>query len=235
MDNIPSESTVNAQRSRKRALWIRGALTTLLVTAALIVLLAREAPTFLLATRDRVFPMAAPVPTATAVPIPSVADVLRARPLHLSALAAGEACVTTSGKEVSPDFGPALGGGPIYMVGYGVEGTTSYYRGREDGGWYYLKTIWTAPPKFHGMFLLRGRQVDGSNEARFSQHDTATPDLQALYFSEPVPGSTPSGWLPWVRYVRVRAPGCYGIQVDGQTYSEVIRFRVLDTPYDPEV
>ena len=50
MDNIPAESPVSAQRSRKRVLWIRGALTTLLVVAALIVLLTREAPAFLLTT-----------------------------------------------------------------------------------------------------------------------------------------------------------------------------------------
>jgi hypothetical protein len=234
MDNIPSESTVSAQRSQKRVLWIRGALTALLVAATLTVLLAREAPTFLLTARDRVFPLAAPIPTATAVPTPSVADVLRSRPLRIPALAAGEACVATPAKEVTPDLGPALGDGPVYMVGYGTEGITSYYGGREDGGWYYLKTIWAAPPNFHSVFLLRGRQVDGSNEARFSQDDTATPDPQAVYSSEPVPGSMPSGWLPWVRYVRVRAPGCYGIQVDGQTFSEVIRFKVVDTPYVPQ-
>jgi hypothetical protein len=39
----------------------------------------------------------------------------------------------------------------------------------------------------------------------------------------------------WINYVRVRAPGCYGIQVDGQTFSEIIRFRVVDIPYDPKV
>jgi hypothetical protein len=79
-----------------------------------------------------------------------------------------------------------------------------------------------------------GRQIDGSNETRCSQDDTAAPDIQADYSSEPVPGSTPSGWLPWVRYVRVRAPGCYGIQMDGSTFSYVIRFKILDIPYIPQ-
>jgi len=118
------------------------------------------------------------------------------------------------------------------MVGYGVEGTTSYYGGREDEGWHYLKTIWTAPPDLHGLFLLRGHQVAGPNEVRFSELFTPTPGLEAV-FSPSDAGSTGSGWLPWLHYVRVRVPGCYGIQVDGQTSSEVIRFRVVDTPYDP--
>jgi hypothetical protein len=48
MDDLSSQSPASAQRSRKRVLWIHGALTTLLVVAALIVLLTREAPAFLL-------------------------------------------------------------------------------------------------------------------------------------------------------------------------------------------
>jgi hypothetical protein len=55
------------------------------------------------------------------------------------------------------------------MTGYGTEGTTSYYGGREDEGWYYLKTMCMAPPDFQGFFLLRGHQVDGPNEVRFSE------------------------------------------------------------------
>jgi hypothetical protein len=116
---------------------------------------------------------------------------------------------------------------------YGTEGTISYSGGREDGGWYYLKTIWTAPPAFRGVFLLRGRQVDGPNEVRFSEATTDTPALQAVFSSDNA-GSEASGWLPWLHYVRVRAPGCYGIQVDGQTFSEIIRFKVVDTPYVPQ-
>jgi len=53
-------------------------------------------------------------------------------------------------------------------------------------------------------------------------------------FSSNEVGSTQSGWLPWDDYVRVRAPGCYGIQVDGLDFSYIIRFKVIDTPYIPE-
>jgi len=69
MDDL-SESLVSAQRSQKRIFWMRVALTTLLVAAALTVLLAREAPAFLLTTRDGVLSLAAPVPTSTAVSTP---------------------------------------------------------------------------------------------------------------------------------------------------------------------
>jgi hypothetical protein len=249
MDNVPSESpastpTRGTERSWIRDRWTRAALTVALVAGALTVLLGREDPTIFGAVRDKLFhrvspstlftPAQTPLATPDPLPLSQLLPLLQQRSLRVPALAAGEACVTAPGKAVSPDLGDALGDGPVYMVGYGMEGTSSIYNGREDGGWYYLKTIWTAPPDFHGAFLLRGRQIDGPNEVRFSEDTTATPDMQVILSSDPVPGSTPSGWLPWITYARVRAPGCYGIQVDGLAFSEVIRFRVLATPYIPQ-
>jgi hypothetical protein len=225
----------SAPHSRTGVPWFRAALTVVLVAAALTLLLGREDPALFGAIRERLFPGVSPSPTFTPTPsaTPDPLPILQQRSLRISTLAAGEACVTTPGKQVSPDLGDALGEGPVYMVGYGAEGTNTIYRTREDGGWYYLKTLWTAPPRFQDLVLLRGRGVDGPNEVRFSDDTTATPDLQAILSTNNV-GSTQSGWLPWINYVRVRAPGCYGIQVDGLTFSEVIHFRIIDTPYVPQ-
>ena len=254
MNDLPTESPAtpaspsddilpphgSAPRSRMRMLWFRAVTATLLVAAALTVLLAREGPTIFDAAHERLFPVVSP-PSTQAAPTPSApfdlktaVPILQQRSLRVSALAAGATCVAAPGRQVSPDLGPALGDGPIYMVGYSKEGTNTVYQGREDEGWYYLKTLWTAPPDFHDVFLLRGRQVDGPNEVRFREDTTATPDLQAVLSSEPVLGSTPSGWLPWIDHVRVRAPGCYGIHVDGPNFSYIIRFKVVDTPYAPQ-
>jgi hypothetical protein len=220
--------------------WFRAVTTFVLAAAALTVLLAREDPTIFDAAHEKLFPVitspstqAAPTPSAP-FDLKSAVPILQQRSLRVSALTAGATCVAAPGRQVSPDLGPALGDGAIYMVGSGTEGTNTIYMGRDDGGWYYLKTLWTAPPDVHDVFLLRGRQVDGPDEVRFSEDTTATPDLQAVLSSEPVPGSTPSGWLPWIDYVRVRAPGCYGIQVDGLNFSYIIRFKVVDTPYAPQ-
>jgi hypothetical protein len=38
-------------------------------------------------------------------------------------------------------------------------------------------------------------------------------------------GLNPGGWRLWSGYARLRSPGCYGLQVDGSTFSEVIIFR----------
>jgi hypothetical protein len=253
MDDLPSESFASnpsaptddshepdsSHRSPTRVHWIRAALTVMLVAGALTVLLSREDPTFFYAAQQRISYAVSP-PSTQAAPTPSVTrdlmallPVLQQRSLKAPALAAGEPCVATPGKRAAPELGSALGNGPVYMVGYGKEGTTSYYNVREDGGWYYLKTIWTTPPDFQGIFLLRGRQVDGPNDVRFSEDTTDTPALQAVFSSDSA-GSEASGWLPWIDYVRVRAPGCYGIQVDGLNFSYIIRFTVLDTPYDPQ-
>ena len=44
-------------------------------------------------------------------------------------------------------------------------------------------------------------------------------------------GLNRDGWRLWSGYARLRSPGCYGFQVDGTTFSEVIIFRVcLSSP-----
>src|SRR5437588_494582 len=73
-----------------------------------------------------------------ATPTPAPADAwapLRERPLKLPALAPGSACPATGGKMVGPDFGTALGNGPVYPVGFSSDGVY-YYRGAvQEGGW----------------------------------------------------------------------------------------------------
>lgn len=198
------------------AMWLR-----LIFCSLLLVVLAACSPS-----------AAAPAPTRLPTPTSSPTDaftLLHQRTLDLPRLLAGSACPRDPGRKVSPDLGPALGKGPIYLVGYGVQATISYYGGRQDGGWYYLKTLWAAPPGFQDLFLVRGRQINGPNELLFSKGFTASPDQEAEFSSEEG-GSTPSGWVPWANYVRVRAPGCYAVQVDGLHFSEVISFQVVDTP-----
>ena len=201
MDDLPTESPAtpaspsddilpphgSAPRSRMRMLWFRAVTTTLLVAAALTVLLAREDPTIFDAAYERLFLVVSP-PSTQAAPTPiatfdlkTALPILQQRSLRVSALAAGATCVAAPGRQVSPDLGPALGDGPIYLVGYGTEGTNTIYMGRDDGGWYYLKTLWTAPPDFHDVFLLRGRQVDGPNEVRSGKIPPPHPIFRPSY------------------------------------------------------
>ena len=158
-------------------------------------------------------------------PTPDTLERLAQRPLIDRQLPPGTACPISWGKQVSPDFGPALGDGPIYLVGFGQQATMPYVDARHDGGGAYLSTLWIAPPDYQGPVLVRGRQADGPNVVGFGEG--AMPASQ-LRLSEQTATAEPSGWLDlWDGYMRVTAPGCYAIQLDSlMTYSQMIYVQV---------
>jgi hypothetical protein len=77
--------------------------------------------------------------------------------------------------------------------------------------------------------LVRGRQADGSNEVRFGRGDV--PNTELLFRA---PGNAqadpPNGWTYEIDYTRLRAPGCYAYQIDGETFSDVVIFRADEIP-----
>ena len=149
---------------------------------------------------------------------------LRARPLKLPTIAPGSHCPATPGRQVAPEFGLALGGGPVYPVGFDQAGTYDYTGAIEEGGWYLLKVLWVGSPAFKGPALVRGHQADGPNELRFEQGANPPAELK-LHTDAGNP--TGSGWANWPNYTRLRAPGCYAYQVDGVGFSNVIVFRAV--------
>lgn len=153
---------------------------------------------------------------------------LRQRPLNLPAVNPGSPCPAAQGKQVSPDFGLALGKGPVYPVGLGSEGALYYNNGRTEGGWLFDKVLWIGDPVYNGPVLIRGHQIDGPNELRFEEGANPTNEL---LLNTDRGGSTTSNWSNWPSYTRTRAPGCYAYQVDGASFSEVIVFRVIDSLY----
>jgi hypothetical protein len=155
------------------------------------------------------------------------------RPLHLPRLAPGAACPVS---RVDPRVdwsrthifgGSGIGRGPVYpglgASGGIVDATPDVQYG---GPWAGGKVFWYVRPSYRGRVLLRGRRLDGPQrlgfnggrlpawELRIEPHETAGWDGQP-------PGSRgiPSG-------VRVRAPGCYGVQIDGASFSRVVVFTV---------
>lgn len=154
---------------------------------------------------------------------------LRQRPLTLPVLAAGGSCPVNTGKTVLPDFGLALGNGPIYAVGFGAEGVAYYGGSQQAGGWYYIKVLWVGIPSYKGSVLVRGHQIGGSNDLGFERTDISASPPQELKLHTDEGGSTPSGWNNWPSYTDVRAPGCYAYQVDGSDFTEVIVFRAANT------
>src|SRR5205814_5413216 len=133
---------------------------------------------------------------------------LRARPLRLPAVQPGAPCPAAQGKQVNPAFGPALGTGPVYPVGFGTEGVYYFGGALEEGGWYYLKVLWVGSPDYRGPVLVRGGRVDAPGELRFERGADPPAELRLDAASTP-----PGNWGNWPTYTRLRAPGCYAYQL----------------------
>jgi hypothetical protein len=90
-------------------------------------------------------------------------------------------------------------------------------------GWSAIQTLWLSVPGYDGPFVVRGRSLSGTGSMAVVPDSTgvahgsgplvvpAGPTMNTGDGYRTVPGST------WVT-----APGCYGWQVDGNGFSEVI-------------
>lgn len=167
---------------------------------------------------------AARTPTRTAAP--TEWTPLEQRPLDIPKFAPGAACPMAKGHAVSPSFGQGLGDGPAYPIfGGASDPSNGIFRyappkNFDSTDWGGNKVLWAVDtPHYPGIVLVRGRQLDGSNELRFDTGALPSPELQI----SPYPG-TQEGWTGQPSYTRVRAPGCYGYQIDGTTFSKVVIF-----------
>jgi hypothetical protein len=153
---------------------------------------------------------------------------LRARPVRLPAVQPGGSCPSAQGKQVNPAFGPALGDGPVYPVGFGAEGVYYYGGALQEGGWSYLKVLWVSGPDYHGSTLVRGGRIDAPGEVRFERGADPAAELRIDNTSAPA-----GAWNDFPSYTRLRAPGCYAYQLDAAGFSKVIVFQAVDGPPPP--
>lgn len=169
---------------------------------------------------------------------------LSQRPLDLPKMLADGSCPVSTGqtKDVYFKKGPnqtitevVIGNhGPIYGLG-GPETTG-------DHGFYYRVT-YLGEPKYQGLALVRGHQLDGSQQVMFAgpmatgslvTTDTvAGPGTSTQFFDElvlpagpaSIPVSTPgpatgSVWRQWHVMQGVPGAGCYGFQIDGPLFQD---------------
>jgi len=78
--------------------------------------------------------------------------------------------------------------------------------------------LWIVRPRSRGRLLIRGRQLDGQAQVRFAQGREMRIGRWGTSAGAPGWGQEPS--TEWVR-----APGCYGFQLDGPRFSRVLVFR----------
>lgn len=96
-------------------------------------------------------------------------------------------------------------------------------------GWSALKTTWVSLPSYQGTYLVRGHRLDGKGSINIG----ASPD-QGQFVIKP---GTPEGDLAQANgghgyraspgYIWIQTPGCYGLQIDGTTFSDIVTVDVI--------
>jgi hypothetical protein len=124
----------------------------------------------------------------------------------------------------------ALGSGPVRVdidnVGDLRHGKVNMAPGGPGvpPGWYGIKTHFFSFPGYQGPFLVRAKRLDRSAPIRLGASPVQAAPLVVR------PGAAPNGsngWREFPYFTFVKAPGCYGWQIDGRTFSETIVARVL--------
>ncbi len=91
--------------------------------------------------------------------------------------------------------------------------------------WLAARVTWTAAASYQGPILIRGSEIGGSGSVGFGDGAVPYDELQLLDSGR---DATPRfGQRAWEAYTRVSGPGCYGYQIDGTDFSEVIVFRAV--------
>jgi hypothetical protein len=153
------------------------------------------------------------------------------RPLHLPKVAAGANCPISRvdprvpWKRINIFGGSGIGRGPVYPALPSAFFMAT--RDRQYGGpWFGAKVFWYVLPSYRGPVLIRGRRLDGPQRLGFNGRRLPAPELHikpnqsVSWQGQPLDSrGVPSG-------VRVRTPGCYGVQIDGTTFSRIVVFRV---------
>jgi hypothetical protein len=119
---------------------------------------------------------------------------------------------------VHDSYGPVLGKGPVFLVGFGPEALADLTSAREEGGWRYHKVVPIRVDRQAGPVLARGRRVDGAEGLRFGPGARPAAEWLLLFANRVEASGT--------RFVRVRATGCYAIQLDGLRFQTVVVFEV---------
>jgi hypothetical protein len=133
---------------------------------------------------------------------------------------------------------PAWGSGPAYPVLLGFKGPVQPEPEIAfelppppgfGGSWGVSKAVWFTEASYApGRVLVRGRQLDGTNEVRFEDGRPAfTSEGRLNPATELRLVADGSGHQSTTR---LRSGGCYAYQLDGRTFTRIIVFRAIVVP-----
>jgi hypothetical protein len=154
---------------------------------------------------------------------------LRARPLDPTAITEAS-CDRIQARDINSFALGALGDGPPYLVwqafqGRRDRGPISLSELELSDGWYALPVApWLISPRDRGPTVIRS---DGPHEIRFGGPGVAN-DVEVLPVTSTIHGEEGAGWRAFFSNMWIREPGCYGLQVDTISGSEVFpAFKVV--------
>ena len=155
------------------------------------------------------------------------------RPLHIPRVAPGSACPTSgaTGQLPSPPFvGTKFGRGPVYPTFGRVDQALIHFQypppstsAWPKSAWSGQKVMWVSSPRYHSPTLIRGRQLDGPNRLRFDDGELPSVEKRIRTWGR----NASSRWGASASLTRLRAPGCYGYQIDSLTFSRVVVFQAV--------
>lgn len=155
------------------------------------------------------------------------------RPLDLPRVAAGATCpvsrVDRSVDWFTTGVGGGIGRGPVYAILGETATLGAGLRGSEWGSevWGGQKVLWYVHERYRGPVLIRGRRLDGWQWMRFDRGPMPSDELRLARGETVSWTGQRAGARGRPSYVRVRAAGCYGAQIDGTSFSRVVVFRVV--------
>jgi hypothetical protein len=119
--------------------------------------------------------------------------------------------------------GSGIGRGPVYPGLGSSGGAFTTTTAHSFGGWFGGKLFWYVKPSYRGRVLIRGRRLDGPGSLRFNGGRRPR-ELRIKRNATVSWEGQPAGSRGVPSIVRIHASGCYGVQIDGTTFSRTVIF-----------
>jgi hypothetical protein len=156
------------------------------------------------------------------------------RPLHLPRVAPDTACPVSrtdwrvGWSHIHIFGGSGIGRGPVYPGLGGSHGVLDALPDTQYGGpWAGAKVFWYIKRSYRGRVLIRGRQLSNAQPLGFNGDKfPAAKELRIETGDTASWKGRPYGSRGIASTLRMRSSGCYGVQIDGATFSRVVVFAV---------